>query len=302
MIIQKFQSLKDEKNNQKDNDIGDFAEELFGDELRQSHRYFAIVLADGDHIGKMVAKVGTRVDTVQEFSKKLLLFSKNATEMVVKYGGSPVYMGGDDLFFFAPLTYQVNQKPTSILDLIKELENEFKKSIVTYAEKELKIEKIEKPSLSFGITFSYYKFPLYEARTMVENALYSEIKNANKRNAVNIKFRKHSGKTFRLFVAKDDPVLWNATIEFVNANLYTDAGFLNSFTHKLRYQDEVLFKSIATDNEKLEQFFKNNFNENYRQQESFYKALQQYILILKQHNQDADYLYPVLRFIHFLRS
>jgi len=309
--IEKFltqsEDLNTEKSEGKDEEeeIIELLKNTFGKEFRQVHKYVAIVQADGDKIGQMVTKVGTKPVEIQNFSQKLMEFSRKATDIVVNYGGSPVYMGGDDLFFFAPLVYVKENSRTHILEIVKELNIKFEDIVKSYAKNTLHISDSDLPSLSFGISLSYYKFPLYEARNLAFDALFEEIKWADKRNAINLKFRKHSGQIMELFVNKKQSVLWDNTIRFISENLDTKADFLNSFTQKLRLQEDVLFEKIVKDNNKLTFFFKNNFNENYNQYKKFYENLANFIQVLDKNStgiKPKEYLYSVLRFIHFLRS
>lgn len=304
---EKFADLAEEKKKVKtEEDIIEFAESLFPNQIEQSHKYIAIVQADGDKIGKMVAKVGNEAKKIRAFSQKLMEFSKTSTNIAVQYGGAPIYMGGDDLFFFAPLKYKVNNKDTTLFDMLNALDIAFQDIVVKYASTHLGLDERDYPSLSFGVSLSYYKFPLYEAKQMAFGALFEDIKWKDKRNAINLKFRKHSGQLIQLFINRNEKALWEGTIKFINRNLSADAQFLNSFTHKLRYQDEFLFSTIASDSEKLKAFFENNFNENYKKNETYYTSLQEFIPIVKnahtETNDMKNYLYSVLRFIHFLRS
>jgi CRISPR-associated protein Cmr2 len=302
----KYENINAEKRGEKhEEDIIELIGDLFGKDFRQVHKYIAIVQADGDKIGQMVTKVGTDPDKIQNFSQKLMEYSRAATDIVVKYGGSPVYMGGDDLFFFAPMTYRIGIKKTHILEMINDLDLKFKEIITFYAKDKLLIKDSELPSLSFGISFSYYKFPLYEAKNLAFSALFEEIKWVDKRNAIKVKFRKHSGQLMELFVNKNKPELWNETIKFISQNIEINAEFLNSFTHKLRLQEDVLFEKIASDKFKLEFFFRNNFNENYNQYSDYFSTIISFIHSINafvDHKEKKTYLYSVLRFIHFLRS
>lgn len=303
---ERFTNLKSKKNSERtEEDILTKINSLFSKKLNQSHKYIAIVQADGDRIGQIVARVGKNPDEIRNFSRQLMSFSKASTDIVVKYGGSPVYMGGDDLFFFAPLVYMNGSKKVHVLDMVDELNDVFDGIIISYAKNTLIIPENELPSLSFGISLSFYKFPLYEAKQMAFKALFEEIKWADKRNAINLRFRKHSGQIMELFVDKKRTDLWKSTIRFISDNLDQDAKFLSSFAHKLRFQEDVLFDKIAADPYKLEHFFKNNFNENYNSHQAYYILLQDFILKIYSILNKADrpkYLYSVLRFIHFLRS
>jgi len=305
-VHEKFTHLEQEKSIEKtEEDILTTLQVLYPKQVSQIHKYIAIVQADGDKIGQIVSKVGKDPVAIRNFSQQLMKFSRKSTDIVVKYGGSSVYLGGDDLFFFAPVVYWSNNRKVHILEMIDKLDDVFKTIIIDYAEQTLKIPIDELPSLSFGISLSYYKFPLYEAKQMAFEALFEEIKWADKRNAINIKFRKHSGQVLKLFCDKKNPALWKQTIDFISSNLEQDAKFLSSFTHKLRFQEDVLFDKIAADKNKLEYFFKNNFNENYKSHEMYYTTLQDFIYVINSLIGACDgkkYLYSVLRFIHFLRS
>ena len=294
-LVNKIEKSKDLE--EGDNSVEEFIENK--KEIKQFHKYVAIVQADGDNVGKIINRIGRNPKNIKIFSKKLMSFSKSATEIVHNYGGSPVYMGGDDMLFFAPLV--CNNK--NILILIDELNTKFNQ----YFEKEINEiqEADKKPSVSFGIALSYYKFPLYEAKNMAFEALFKDIKWADDKNAVKIKFRKHSGQMHEWFIKKQNSDIWIQIVEFVNYGK-EDESFINSFTHKLRLQDEILFSKIAGDTKKLEFFFKNNYNENYESHKGFYEKLSKLISVINHNKKDnesaIDLLYSVLKFTHFLRS
>jgi CRISPR-associated protein Cmr2 len=65
-------------------------------------RYYAIIVADGDRMGKVIS---TREGKKQhiEFSKSLSQFADNARAIVQKHNGCMVYSGGDDVLAFLPL-------------------------------------------------------------------------------------------------------------------------------------------------------------------------------------------------------
>lgn len=283
--------------NEDDNSVEEFIEE--NKEIKQHHKYIAIVQADGDNVGKIIQRIGNNPKTIRDFSKKLMTFSKDATKIVWDYGGSPVYMGGDDMLFFAPLI--CNGK--NILNLIDELNKKFNKSFKIEIDRVSKED--EKPSVSFGIALSYYKFPLYEAKNMAFEALFHEIKPSTDKNAVKIKFRKHSGQMHEWLIKKQNSTVWEKIIEFVNFGKEDDT-FLNSFTHKLRFQDKIIFSKIANSSEKLKFFFKNNYNENYDKHKTYYEKIADLIFKINQNKKDnqsaIDLLYSTLKFTHFLRK
>jgi CRISPR-associated protein Cmr2 len=294
-LVKKIEASKE--NEESDIIVEDFIEN--NKAIKQFHKYVAIVQADGDNVGKIIKRIGNKPEEIKIFSKKLMKFSKLSTEIVDKYGGSPVYMGGDDMLFFAPLV--CNKK--NILNLIDELNitfNEFFKAEINEIS-----ELDKKPSVSFGISLSYYKFPLYQAKNMAFEALFHDIKWVDDKNAVKIKFRKHSGQMHEWFIKKHNSSVWREIVEFVNYGK-EDEKFLNSFTHKLRLQNEVLFSKIASSTNKLEFFFKNNYNENYESHKGYYEMINKLISVINQNKKDnesaIDLLYSTLKFTHFLRS
>lgn len=294
-LVKKIEESKEHE--ESDNRVEEFIEN--NKDIKQFHKYVAIVQADGDNVGKIINRIGGKPDDIKKFSKRLMYFSKSATEIVHNYGGSPVYMGGDDMLFFAPLV--CNNK--NIMNLIDELNTKFNEFFKTEIDEIQEADK--KPSVSFGISLSYYKFPLYEAKNMAFEALFKDIKWADDKNAVKIKFRKHSGQMHEWFIKKQNISIWDKIVGFVNYGK-EDESFINSFTHKLRLQDEVLFSTIANDNKKLKFFFKNNYNENYESHKDFYQKLSELIAVIyqnKKNNESAiDLLYSVLKFTHFIRS
>ena len=167
------------------------------DEFLPAHKYVAIVQADGDYVGKSIGKL--HPTQYQDFSKVLTEFSIDAVRKINSYGGLPVYAGGDDLLFFAPVLNQHSQVgPKNIFSLLVELDKEFQKKItqlgIIYS------AQIPQPTLSFGLSISYYKFPLYESLSNAQHLLFANAKNTDLnpgKNAIVWEVRKHSGSTFR---------------------------------------------------------------------------------------------------------
>jgi CRISPR-associated protein Cmr2 len=287
----------------------------FTKQFKHRHKYVAIVHADGDKIGKIVKQVGELSknikgqNAINEFSKELLKYARKATEIVVEYGGSPVYMGGDDMLFFAPVSFRHEAKGEllTIFDLIHKLDIEFINTVKEYAKNTVGVEITDLPTLTFGISLSYYKFPLYEAKTTSYN-LMKEYKENDWRNNIGFEFRKHSGQIINIRLDKNRIGLFDESLRLIKRQV-NKTEFLNSFTYKLDYQKEFL-KKISNDDERLVHFFKNNFNEEYDQNENFFKELIILIKTLAQtstskpeiNGTDIDYIYGILRFIHFINA
>jgi len=64
--------------------------------------YYAIIVFDGDGIGKMVSACRTEEEH-RALSRTLFDFARQAQELVEKYHGHAVYVGGDDVLALAPL-------------------------------------------------------------------------------------------------------------------------------------------------------------------------------------------------------
>ena len=200
-----------------------------------SRRYVALVYADGDLLGTVLSQAASSgaEQTVRDISKKLLTFSKNSVRTVKEYGGYPLFFGGDDLFFFAPL-YSAD-KERNLFSLLSELhdqfgemfkdhrvkvENEMRPVSLSFysADKKQKLfsqpnklhsqfknhhmkykKKSQPVSLSFGVTIHHCKYPLQRMRSDTEEGLYVHAKGArwrgkNKKNALYVMLRKGSGQ------------------------------------------------------------------------------------------------------------
>ena len=130
----------------------------------------AIVHADGDNIGKVIETLKTH-DEFKKFSSNLSSYSQQAVEIVEKYGGMPIYAGGDDLLFFAPVVNKENH----IIDLLLDLDQLFNRLFVDF-------KTSPAPSLSFGVSISYYKYPLFEALEVSRELLFGNAKTGSKNN------------------------------------------------------------------------------------------------------------------------
>ncbi len=79
--------------------------------------YYAILVADGDRMGKIIGGLKAREEH-QALSGALSKFASEAREIVEKHLGHPVYTGGDDVLALLPVN--------SALDCAKALAEEFK--------------------------------------------------------------------------------------------------------------------------------------------------------------------------------
>ena len=264
-------------------------EESFKNTVRNYQKYIAVVQADGDNIGDFIKYLYTKSESekdilIERFSKNLLTFAIEAVGLIKEnYKGTPIYAGGDDLLFFAPVAHsrydsdkkKVNIKKT-ILTLIHEIDEKFMdyftndkifKEIIEKAIEDYKKngEEFKKPTMSYGVSISYYKFPLNEALEEGVNQLFNKAKKTTKKNAVSYTILKHSGQFFGATFHKDD--LSYATFEELIRENISGENFIHSIVYKIEPQKAVLF-SIGCETNKVnrdtmfDNFFENNFNEN----------------------------------------
>lgn len=281
------------------------------------HKYIAIVHSDGDNVGKIVNAIGEHQNTIVRFSNDLIQYSKNCTEIIYKSGGAPIYSGGDDLLFLAPVVNGEN----NIFDLIDLLEKEFETTISNkyklvlenyYKEKNIPEDNKKYPSISYGVSVTYYKYPLYEAKNLSYSLLKKVKHESDNKNEIEFTLMKHSGQVVAFTIPKkhsNSVDLFKAVRDFVKEqNRSTE--FLNSFTYKLNQLRPMILDCLADKNtiedereERLDNFFKNNFNENYNSNKGFHKALTEFIKsqddFKKMTLNDFNLIYGALRFIAF---
>ena len=186
---------------------------LFENDIKTYHKYICIVQADGDNMGKTFTHSDLPNGVTSVISGKLVDFGINATKAIYEYGGLPIYAGGDDLLFLAPVVGITKNggKPKNIFDLIEDIDNCFKPvedEVVGRHLPDINGKDI-KPSMSYGVSVTYNKFPLYEA---LESArlLLEKAKNLPGKSAIAVAFRKNSGSVFHMELSKNKETLYDA--------------------------------------------------------------------------------------------
>jgi len=226
--------------------------------FRTYHKYVAIVQADGDNVGKILKQIGNDPDEMKKFSGKLTEFSAKAVLMVYEYGGSPVYAGGDDLLFFAPVSMVQARKTddnagSHILHLLELLDKKFKEYLKDY------IKHI--PSLSFGVSVTYYAFPLGEALDSARRLLFGTAKQSAGKNAIAMEIQKHSGSIFGgIFRVGTESYRLLGNMLMPVAPVDKELEILKSVTYKLR-ENQGLIEIIGKEKTKVDNFMRNSFNE-----------------------------------------
>lgn len=290
--------------NKEDTFIGKLKEHpSFKEHFKQYHKYVAIVKADGDKIGETIKAIGNNTEAMREFQKAIARFARQSLDPIRDFGGAPVYAGGDDLLFFAPIVNSNLTTCPTILHLVKSLSDLFDQTIgnlsnIPYGD--------PKPSISFGVSISFYKFPMKEALEKADELLNkAKDPKFGDRNAVAVSLQKHSQGR-----ADEDFFIWRKTnSSFDNFLQLPDedkkAGLLAFYTadernrlHSAKYkikEQKMLLRSIFEDGknftERLEAFFTNNFNESEHQSrhESYLKELRGFLKqVAYENNMNTD--------------
>jgi len=244
---------------------------------RNYQKYIAVVQADGDNMGdfiKALYKEPNKDLLIQGFSKNLLTFAKKSVRLIKNYQGTPIYAGGDDLLFICPVAHSVfveeNDKSyvkieKTFFTLINDIDNEFKHLFTenpTFKDIISKVDK--KPSMSYGVSISYYKFPLNQALEQGVNQLFYKAKKTCEKNAVSYAILKHSGHFIGTTFHKNrgSYKLFEKLIQLK----VTDENYIRSITYKLEPLESVLYGISIEQNEdvrnkKFDNFFENTFNE-----------------------------------------
>lgn len=269
-------------------------------------RYIAIVYADGDSMSGALSKVPT-----SQLSNALFEFNKVAIKAINDFDGQPVYIGGDDLFFFAPIFHEGK----SIFSLLQTLDEAFHKS--------LQDKNISGPTISFGVSITYYKYPMSEAVACSDKLLkgakgynipdHGNFKEMHYRMKNNILFsiQKHSGQTRAALLHKG----FSSTVTLFNKmdNDYSgvsdsDSGegnkMLSSIMHNLREHEPILVNAIH-DKELLINYFDNYYNESpHESYKNFFNELSNLIHSACEEYGDPkaalDLTYALLQFIHLV--
>lgn len=230
------QILEIKKNHIKS--IGDIAKGNGTDEgkdVLKKYVYFAVVQADGDNMGKLLKTINKEAD-IKSFSETCLKHAREAANEIGKYGGMPIYAGGDDLLFLAP----VENNGETVFDLCKRLDDNFKNSMNSLCKK----KEIQIPSLSFGIAIQYYRYPLYEARRTACDLLFGVAKQHSDKNTMAIKLQKHSGQTLgvRMMVEKygNIKLRYKTAFEELKSNNSTMVNSVNSAIRTLQKNKKLV--------------------------------------------------------------
>lgn len=221
------------------------------------HNYICIVQADGDGMGRVVTHLPD--GKLSGISSQLALFSQQSCQLIGKFGGMPIYAGGDDLLFIAPVWGMMKGKRQHIFQLLDNLDVAYTNT-VGEAVKEQKLHdqngNIE-TSITFGLSITYVKFPLYEAWKYASNQLFGKAKkNWKKKHAIAWRLQKHSGSTFEASLTRLDTDLYEAFKALLE--IPAKELIVSAVAHKLRSAEgmlDLMRKSDVDLDIRLEAFF-----------------------------------------------
>ena len=313
-----------EENEGKDFIIKDL-KETFPDDFITPHKYICVVHADGDNIGKAVISVNG--DKLIALSQLLLNFGTAACNVIRTFQGMPVYAGGDDLLFISPVVSGEKAEMQTIFDLIKVLDKTFKEEVTDKFEwKDKAGNKLNEPSMSFGVSITYYKYPLYEALNMSRNLLFEKAKHVNGKNAIAWTLQKNSGSSVSGQFSKttDENGEPNGVNEkFIallnNINVTLDKNFVSAVPHKIK-ASQTLLGFCMEDSKRLAAFFDSTLERNSKShsEQDYLEAVEKLIPVLydslleanrqkgiKEHEiikDTVDNMYSILRTAKFIKG
>ena len=173
----------------------------------KTEEYYCILNSDGDSMGKLFKSCATE-EEAKNLSKKSFQYCVKSAEMILEYGGVPLYAGGDDLLAILP----VMGKEPKMSDEIQESKDNPEKEISVFALVNLLNAKFNKafaderkanpgkPSLSVGLSIQHIKSPLYEALNRAFSLLHEAKNSSGSKNGLCVDLQKHSGQSFRYTV------------------------------------------------------------------------------------------------------
>lgn len=241
-------------------DIESIAQSVSGDD-RKIYNYYAIVQADGDSMTKLLKNLHDD-EAVNDFSKICLDYTSESANKINDFGGMTIYAGGDDLLFISPLE---NKNGKTVFELCSDINKCFQNIFKDHKnEKGEYVYKDNIPTLSFGNSINYKKFPLYEAfkdaLTMLDEAKKIE-KDEDQKNKTAVHIMKHSGQSVK-FRYLNNGVLYNQLVEILK--IQSDSVFLHSMMFKIDLYKPLLIVALKNDND-LEQTFNNIFDSGYHE-------------------------------------
>jgi len=249
--------------------------------FKNYHKYIAIIQADGDNLGEYINSLKNN-DEYGQLSKTLFDFIISAKTMIQNFGGETIYGGGDDLLFFSP----IKSGNKNVFDLVDDIgsifDNLFKDSE-------------HPPTLSFGISITYYKSPMGESLENAGRYLFEKSKSFDSKNAITFGVEKHSGQTFTSTIGKNSNV-YSIFREIISND--SNDNMLSSVIYKINTHKNII-STIKTDKDRLKNYFDNFYNEDiHKGYKPFFNELVNLLFYVK----DIKNVTSILRLKKFLEG
>ncbi|TXD34080.1 type III-B CRISPR-associated protein Cas10/Cmr2 [Lujinxingia vulgaris] len=145
--------------------------------LGEPSTHYALLLMDGDSMGKLLDQARTKGKGEETVSRALTTFADGVPSIVHKHDGVTVYAGGDDVL--AMLTLE------RALECADKLSASYKKAFDD--------ESIDGATLSGALIYTYYATPFRTVLATAHHLLDDVAKDATGRDSLAIAVYKHSG-------------------------------------------------------------------------------------------------------------
>lgn len=315
--------LKDENGEVKYSDLKSIKEGF-----RNCYKYLAVIKADGDRFGSYISELKDVVN-MKTFAESFFDFSVNVAKDLMdtavtkeKTKVTPVYIGGDDLFLFAPVLEGDTEK--DVFNLIEKIDTSFRgfqeKLNATFPD--IAKNSDTKLSMSYGVSIFYYKSPMSEAidiaDSMLRKAKEEKEEKEKKKDAVAISIQKHSGQKIEFLLpckhstdkCKQETGLYKKATELIRA-FKEDDSMLNSLIYWIEEMYEILFtEEVTQSRERINAVFDNFFDEGiHKENERFFTLLKDFIYSMHR-SEDAPrelkdkkkLLHGILRYCQFVTA
>lgn len=268
-------------------------------------KYYAVVQADGDNLGKVVKKIRDDLE-VSKICKK---YTKRCAELIGAYGGMTIFAGGDDLLFLAPVQNREGKTLFSLCSRIGEVYMEEFNGINEKLPREMKT------TLSIGIAVHYWKFPLYEALKNARRQLFFCAKKT--KNTLAVRLEKASGSKIKLKyplkTAKEKVIL--KFLDSIQISKYlckdndgkeSESGskILHSVLYHIEEYKGLFQKAIEQGKDRVGNCLDNMLEES--KELDYFKNSKEMICKLAETSEKSDNVYEdaisVLRIAHFLEE
>lgn len=221
--------------------------------FRNYHKYYALVQCDGDKMGSLIKELArNNSNALKRVSNALFDWAIESVTLIQQCGGLPIYAGGDDLLFFAPIHFKKQENGgDNVVWLMKQINDIFCTKTHNLISSNDRPASFVLPSLSFGASVAYYKYPLNEARETGLNLMYDmKTGEGNSGNGIRIKLLRHSNSDFDMTLKFND-----TSYEIFNAIMainILDESKIRGVTRTLREHQDLFDHFPEGENNKCE--------------------------------------------------